>query len=142
MWIERADVRLVTDAETRYTPSGSEVVNARVGFPAPKNAPEGAERVWYSLSAFDAAAEALRGAAKGSTLVFKGRVESRSYTTRDGTKKVEPSLIVSEVYEVRAPQPFESRAATQAVGARQQARAAQPAAPADVFEGGDEDLPF
>lgn len=140
MWIERGDFRLVSAVEIKTARSGSEFAVARGGFLPQKDAPQGTPRVWFAVTFFGDLS-AVRTAQKGDKVTFKGKLESRTFTTRDGETRTEPQLVVSEVHGVEASTYAEGRPAVAAVGARH-SQGLPPMPAPEPYEGGEEDLPF
>ncbi len=86
---------LGADPETKYTPSGTMVVELRIAVNArPRGGQQEAPPTWYRISAWDRLADRLdklsqQGyVAKGRPLYVEGRLEPREYTANDGTQRV------------------------------------------------------
>ncbi len=87
---------LGADPETKYTPSGSMVVELRLAVnPRPRGQNrEEAPPTWYRVSAWDRLADRLDKLsqqghiAKGRSLYVEGRLEPREYTAQDGSQRI------------------------------------------------------
>jgi len=86
---------LGADPETKYTPSGTMVVELRIAVnPRPRGqGRDEAPPTWYRVSAWDRLADRLDKLsqqgyiAKGRALYVEGRLEPREYTANDGTQR-------------------------------------------------------
>lgn len=145
MRIEQGKIYVGTEPETRISARGP-FVTFRASFPNPKDAPQGTERVWYNVSAFDEQVmKDLKDAHKGDEISFSGGLVSSNWTSREGIKQVTQQLYLNAVMAVKAGTPY---------GSNQQPAAAQAAptpsamrAVADRHKLGstpipDSDLPF
>lgn len=99
--------RLGQDPSLHYTHGGTPVVNLSVASQRQKRDAEG-ERVqgadWYRVSLFGRNAELIAEyARKGSALAFNGRLQTDSYTDREGQQRTSTS-IVADSFEFVATQ--------------------------------------
>lgn len=146
MWIEKGDVRLVSPIEIKTSAGGREYAVGRAGFPAPKDSPRDTPRVWFGLTIFADDLSGVRGLDKGDSITFKGKLESNTYTKRDGTVVTEPRLIISEVFEAKKSD-FNNQETRQAIGSvgrkyGNQAAPVNKTSALDILPDVDEELPF
>jgi single-strand DNA-binding protein len=94
---------LGADPETKYTPSGTMVVELRLAVnPRPRSGQPEGPPTWYRISAWDRLADRLdklsqQGyVAKGRTLYVEGRLEPREYTANDGTQRVSYDVTMTD----------------------------------------------
>lgn len=127
MWIERADLRLMSDVEIRTSQAGNEYAVFRASFPGPKDSGRDFRLVWFGVRAFGDI-ERLRGAGKGGTVTFRGKLESSNWTTRDGEERTEPQLVIQEVLDYRAAEtpPAPSRQTLAGIGQKHAAPITRP----------------
>lgn len=106
MRIEQGKIYVGTEPETKNSARGP-FVTFRASFPNPKDAPQGTERVWYGVSAFDELAmQGLRDVHKGDEISFSGGFQTSNWTSRDGEKQVTPQLYLNAVLGVKAGTPY------------------------------------
>lgn len=88
---------LGADPETKYTPSGTMVVELRLAVnprPRGQQAQEEARPTWYRVSAWDRLADRIDKLtqqghlAKGRSLFVEGRLEPREFTGNDGQTRI------------------------------------------------------
>jgi single-strand DNA-binding protein len=87
---------LGSDPETRFTATGSAVVTASIAVHTSyKVGEEWNERTdWFRLVAFGEAGEALSRFQKGERIRVVGRLQSSSYTDREGLKRSSVEVVV------------------------------------------------
>lgn len=94
---------LVADPELRFTPSGAAVANFRIAstprtFDRQTNEWKDGEALFLSCSVWrDAAENVAESLTKGMRVVVQGRLQQRSYETREGEKRTVFELQVDEV---------------------------------------------
>lgn len=99
---------LGADPETKYTPSGTMVVELRIAVnPRPRGqqgqqAQEEGRAVWYRVSAWDRLADRIDKLtqqghlAKGRSLFVEGRLEPREFTGNDGQTRVSYDVTMTD----------------------------------------------
>lgn len=94
---------LTSDAELRFTPSGSAVANFTVAstprtFDKATNEWKDGEPLFLRCSVWNQQAEnAAESLARGTRVVVTGRLRQRSYETKEGEKRIVVELQVDEV---------------------------------------------
>ena len=94
---------LVTDAELRFTPSGSAVANFRIAstprtFDRQSNEWKDGETLFLPCNVWREQAENLvESLTKGSRVIVTGRLKPRSYETKEGEKRTVIELEVDEM---------------------------------------------
>ena len=136
--------RLTRDPEVRYTPGENSFAIARYTLAVDRKIRKDGDATadFINCVVFGRSAEfAEKYFRKGLKITIEGRIQTRSYTNRDGQKVYTTEVVVEE-------QEFaESKAAAgQAADSRPQQKADQMPVDADGFmnipEGADEELPF
>lgn len=92
--------RLCADPELRRTQSGTAVCNARIAVER-DYADQNGERVtdFFDVAAWRGTAEFLcKYFPKGRKVVLDGRLQTRSWTDRDGNKRVTVEIVAESVY--------------------------------------------
>jgi single-strand DNA-binding protein len=145
---------LGADPETKYTPSGTMVVELRLAVnPRPRSGQAEAPPTWYRISAWDRLADRLdklsqQGhVAKGRSLYVEGRLEPREYTANDGTQRVSYDVTMTDFNFVGGDRPqgeqggggsYQSNQSSGGNGGGQRRSTYDDAPPADNFD----DVPF
>ena len=94
---------LVTDAELRFTPSGSAVANFRIAstprtFDRQSNEWKDGETLFLPCNVWREQAENLvESLTKGSRVIVTGRLKTRTYETKEGEKRTVIELEVDEM---------------------------------------------
>jgi single-strand DNA-binding protein len=94
---------LVTDAELRFTPSGSAVANFRIAstprtFDRQSNEWKDGETLFLPCNVWREQAENLvESLTKGSRVIISGRLKPRTYETKEGEKRTVIELEVDEM---------------------------------------------
>lgn len=113
--------RLTRDAEVRYTNSGIAVTQLQLAFNSRKKNDAGEwvddKVLFVKAEAWRETAEALAVLGKGTEVVVTGRLETESWTNKEGEKRSSPKLNIDAIGEV-----LRDRAAAQA---------SKPAAPSE-----------
>jgi len=94
--------RVCADVELKYTPSGTAVLGFRVAVDDSyfdKNKDDWVKRdYFFSVTAWAKAAEALsKRLVKGSAVIVEGKLTSRSWEAKDGTKRYAVEITASRV---------------------------------------------
>jgi single-strand DNA-binding protein len=91
--------RLTRDPDLRYTPGGEPVCKFSLAVERGYTSKEGTrETDFFDCTAFRKLAETCGEHLKKGRLVFaQGRLQIRSYTTKDGAARKVPEIILSEV---------------------------------------------
>lgn len=92
--------RLCADPELRRTQNGIAVCNARIAVER-DYADQGGERAtdFFDIVAWRGTAEFLSGYfTKGRKVVLDGRLQTRSWTDRDGNKRVSVEIVAESAY--------------------------------------------
>lgn len=96
---------LGADPETKYTPSGTMVVELRIAVnprPRGQQSQEEARPTWYRVSAWDRLADRIDKLtqqghlAKGRSLFVEGRLEPREFTGNDGQTRVSYDVTMTD----------------------------------------------
>jgi single-strand DNA-binding protein len=83
-------------AEVKTLPSGDKVANFSVG--TASGFGENKSTIWFSCSCFGKQAEVIeKFTDKGSKVLLIGRLEERSFTTKDGIQKTSFNLVVGSI---------------------------------------------
>lgn len=132
--------RLTKDPETRYTQSENAIAVARYSLAVPRKfKQEGQDCDFINCVTFGKSAEfAEKYLHKGMRITVSGRIQTNSYTNREGIKVYTTDVVVEE-------QEFaESKAASQenSSGQPQQQSAADKDGFMHIPDGIDEDVPF
>lgn len=98
----QGEFRVVADPELRFTPSGVAVANLRIVANSRKKNEQGEwvddKEVWLNLTAWKQLAENIaESVQKGDLIVVKGRLETRSYETKEGEKRQSFDVTADEV---------------------------------------------
>jgi single-strand DNA-binding protein len=104
------------DPEMRYLPSGTKVVNLRLG---ESHRYTGTDKKtvmqtnWHNLTFYNALAEQAMTFKKGVNLFVEGSVQQRKFTPRDGSERTLSEIIVQSCHIIgSAAQPNETGTAT------------------------------
>lgn len=91
--------RLCKDPELRYTPSGKAVANARLAVDRGTTNPQGEKETdFIDLVLWEKRAETMANyKRKGDLIAVAGRLQMRSYETRDGQKREKAEVVVAEL---------------------------------------------
>lgn len=95
------EFRLTTrlfNIEMRYTPDGKAVTNARTNLAFKLDGEW--EPVWYSITAWEDAAEELAKFEHGDDVIISGRQQPKGYRKKDGTLVSEPGFVIDTVTRV------------------------------------------
>jgi single-strand DNA-binding protein len=96
---------LGADPETKYTPSGTMVVELRIAVnprPRGQQGQDEARPTWYRVSAWDRLADRIdkltqnQHLRKGSQLFVEGKLEPREYTANDGQTRVSYDVTMTD----------------------------------------------
>lgn len=90
----RLETRLF-NIEMRYTPDGKALTNARTNLAFKLDGEW--EPVWYSITAWEDAAEQLAKFEHGDDVIITGRQQPRGYVKKDGTLHTEPGFVIDTV---------------------------------------------
>ena len=86
------------DPETRQTTSGKAVCNFTVATSEGKRGTESERTEWHNVVCWDKTAEtAGQYLAKGRLVYVEGRLQTRSYDGKDGTKKYTTEIVADRV---------------------------------------------
>lgn len=92
--------RLGADPDLRFTPSGTAVATANVAVDRDvKNKDGFRETDWFTVVAWSGTAKFLAEYFhKGDKIVVTGRLQARTYTTQDGSKRNVVEVVARDVY--------------------------------------------
>ncbi len=91
------------DPEMRYLPSGTRVVNLRLG---ESHRYTGADKQattqtnWHNLTFYNALAEQAMSYKKGVNLFVEGSVQQRKFTPRDGSERTVHEIVVQSCHVI------------------------------------------
>lgn len=94
---------LTSDPELRFTPSGAAVANFTIAstprmFDKQSNEWKDGETLFMRCSLWrDAAENVTESLAKGTAVIAQGRLQSRSWETKEGEKRTSTELAVDEI---------------------------------------------
>lgn len=105
-----------TDPAIRYLPSGTKVVNLRLG---ESHRYTGTDKQavtqtnWHNLTFYNALAEQAMSFKKGVNLFVEGSVQQRKFTPRDGSERTVHEIVVQSCHVIgTANQPTANEAST------------------------------
>ena len=124
---------LGNDPEARFNATGTYIVTASIAVHSSyKQGEAWQERTdWFRLVAFGEAGEALGRFGKGERVRVVGRLQSSSYTDREGLKRSSVELVV--LHSEPAPLPRKGDDAAEAEAAAEEPLA-EPEAPAEIAD--------
>ena len=132
--------RLTSDPELKTTPSGKSVASITVAVNRRFNKDGEQTADFFNCTAWAGVADIIcKHFHKSSNICIVGRLENRSWTATDGTKRYATDIIVEEVSFVESKN--ENRAATATESAPMPQYTGEPA-PQFEAVGDDEELPF
>jgi single-strand DNA-binding protein len=91
------------DPEMRYLPSGTRVVNLRLGEShqyGGSNRKAVTQTNWHNLTFYDALAERAMAYKKGINLFVEGSIQQRKFTPKDGSERMVHEVIVQSCHVV------------------------------------------
>jgi single-strand DNA-binding protein len=94
------------DSEMRYLPSGTRVVNLRLGEShqyGGSNRKAVTQTNWHNLTFYDALAERAMAYKKGINLFVEGSIQQRKFTPKDGSERTVHEVIVQSCHVVGDP---------------------------------------
>lgn len=125
--------RISHDLELRHTPAGKSVCSFTVAVDRDRKREDGTyDTDWIRCVSWDSKAEFIsRHFEKGKPIVLAGRLQTRDYTDKDGSKRTATEIIVRDIY-------FSLSDGSKKSESRQQAPYYAPA----EWTPTDEDVPF
>lgn len=99
------------DPEIKYTNKGTAVANFSVATTESykdKNDEWQKTTSWHNIVAWDKKAEAVSKLVKGDSVFIEGKLQTRSYEDKSGTKKYVTEVVASEIHKaefLNAPKP-------------------------------------
>jgi len=91
------------DPEIRYLPSGTKVVNLRLGESHRHTATDkqaATQTNWHNLTFYNALAEQALAYKKGINLFVEGSVQQRKFTPRDGSERTVHEIVVQSCHVI------------------------------------------
>ena len=127
---------LGNDPETRITATGTLVVTASIAVHSSyKQGEEWKERTdWFRLVAFGEAGETLRRFGKGERIRVTGRLQSSTYTDRDGKPRTSVEVVVLRSDDAPLPRKAAGDPEPEAPLSAAEEPVAEPAAPVEIVD--------
>jgi single-strand DNA-binding protein len=91
------------DPEMRYLPSGTRVVNLRLGESHRYTGSDNqaiTQTNWHNLTFYNALAEQAMGYKKGINLFVEGSVQQRKFTPKDGSERTVHEVVVQSCHVI------------------------------------------
>ena len=136
--VNRTDLtgNLGTDPETRVNATGTLIVTASIAVHSSyKQGEAWQERTdWFRLVAFGEAGEVLRRFGKGERIQVLGRLQSSSYTDREGAKRTSVEVVVLRSDDAPLPRKGQPESTPPIEGGAAEEPLAEPEAPAELTD--------